>query len=331
MVVKTQRVETAAVVSGLGNIVEVNEFAELLKGAAETLTDAAGAASGAADDATDAAMGLDAAASKVESSAEMTAEAAEQAELAAQTTTQAAADVKKAAEVAEDAGNAATDAAIDVSGAANDLRLELGKMQERLDEIVGRMSDNERHSQAEAGRGYCAEASLLLVGESCVLTNLGVTFAITEQGAAFPTDDAPVRRGWIQADWVIGGEHHTFQAVEVSDGRWRIYAGGQWQPVAGRDCQVGAGVEPGQYCVWRGNIFRVYATNDLVTDREHAVQFTEGYDHLELQFWPDGYDDQLISVTDEFEDKQGNSVSRKFIAQRDPESDTRAWIVICAD
>ena len=61
------------------------------------------------------------------------------------------------------------------------------------------------------------------------------------------------------------------------------------------------------------------------------MQFTEGYTHLDLQYWPDAYDDQVISVTDEFEDKEGNPITRKFIAQCDPESDTRAWIIICAD
>ena len=176
----------------------------------------------------------------------------------------------------------------------------------------------------------CESGLQIEVGESCTYAGFG-EFGVDVDGAVFPSADAPARRGWVQADWVIGGEHHTFQAVEESDSRWRIYAAGLWQPVEGRDCAVGGGVEPGEYCVWRGNVFRVYATNDLVTDREHAVQFTEGYAHLDLQFWPDGYDDQLISVTDEFEDKQGNPATRKFIAQRDPESDTRSWIIVCAD
>lgn len=30
-------------------------------------------------------------------------------------------------------------------------------------------------------------------------------------------------------------------------------------------------------------------------------------------------------------DARDNSVTRKFIAQHDPESDARAWIIICAD
>lgn len=178
--------------------------------------------------------------------------------------------------------------------------------------------------------GPCISGLELSPNQACGYAGLG-NLRVSDRGAAFPTEDARMLRGYLQADWIIQGEHHTLQAVEETAGRWKIYAAGQWQLVEDRDCQVGATIEPGYFCVWRGNVFRVYATNDLVTDREHTVQFTAGYAHLDLQFWFNAYDDQVISVTDEFEDKQGNPVIRKFIAQRDPESTTRAWIIICAD
>ena len=219
------------------------------------------------------------------------------------------------------------------------VELDLSDVNQRLDSIeTTALWISERLAEHMAGPSAaeelnlpeCVQGALVRQGESCTYLGVG-TFAVREQGAAFPTSDATMRGEWVQANLVLQGQHHTFQAIEEPDGRWRIYAAGQWQAVEGRDCQVGATIEPGSYCVWRGNPFRVYATNDLVTDREHAVQFTHGYAHLDLQFYFDAYDDQLISVTDDYEDKQGNPVSRKFIAQRDPESDSRAWIIVCAD
>jgi len=185
-------------------------------------------------------------------------------------------------------------------------------------------------SPVETPIGPCQVDDLIAAGSVCWYEGIG-SFVVSSDGARFPVDGVPLSRDWLQVDWIKDGDHYTFQAVEVSSKDWRIYAAGQWQAVEGRDCQVGATIEPGYYCVWRGNPFRVYATNDLVTDREHAVQFTHGYAHLDLQFYYDAYDDQLISVTDDYEDKQGNPASRKFIAQRDPESDSRAWTIVCAD
>lgn len=250
-------------------------------------------------------------------------------------------DVEASADKAVTAAGDVEAASVEVSAAAASLTSSLGDissehagLHDQLDEIIDRLDGaSAAHVSAPASSiGPCERGVEVSVGESCRYPSFGLEFVVSEAGASFLAlaGDA-TQRGYVQADLIVRGEHHTFQAVEESDGRWRIYAAGQWQAIAGRDCAVGATVEPGYYCVWRGNPFRVYATNDLVTDREHAVRFSHGYAHLDLQFYFDGYDDQLISVTDDHEDKQGNPVSRKFIAKRDPESDSRAWIIVCAD
>ncbi len=244
-------------------------------------------------------------------------------------------------DVVEDSADRAEAAAGAVEAAAEGLTsslTEFGSGQERLEqrmaEIVERLDAAFADPDVEPAStvGPCDRGLEASIGESCSYPQLGLQFVVSEDGASFlaPTDAEP-QRGYVQADLIVRGEQHALQAVEEAEGRWRIYAAGLWQSTDGVECQVGGRVEPGEYCTWRGNTLRVYATNDFVSPDGNRAQFSRGYAHLDLQYYRDAYNDRLISVSDDFEDKQGNPVSRKFIAQRDPESDARAWIIICAD
>lgn len=99
-------------------------------------------------------------------------------------------------------------------------------------------------------RGDCRAQLELSRGEFCTYPGSEMKFRVTEVGA-FWADEGNARVNSINLPEEKLAPGHTFQALELNDGRWRILAAGPWLIVGNQDgyCERGAKLGPGHMCL----------------------------------------------------------------------------------